>query len=151
MGRTCPEVPGQYRCAPHFSLAPLCFTLAKVMPCCAVACNSRASPCQTLHAARLGASSTLALQDIAPTALLLRSGDAVVMAGEARRCYHGVPRIFTDRPLAAALAAGTPSAVAQERAGAAAGAEGDEGGGGFAQFAEHMRGCRINVSIRAVA
>ena len=28
-----------------------------------------------------------------PTAMLLRSGDVVVMSGEARRCYHGVPRI----------------------------------------------------------
>ena len=28
-----------------------------------------------------------------PTAILLRSGDVVIMSGEARRCYHGVPRI----------------------------------------------------------
>ena len=28
-----------------------------------------------------------------PTAMLLRSGDVVIMSGEARRCYHGVPRI----------------------------------------------------------
>ncbi|KAL8520163.1 hypothetical protein ACS0TY_010908 [Phlomoides rotata] len=29
-------------------------------------------------------------------AMFLRSGDAVLMAGEARECFHGVPRIFTD-------------------------------------------------------
>ncbi|CAA7404696.1 unnamed protein product [Spirodela intermedia] len=31
-----------------------------------------------------------------PLAMLLRSGDVVLMAGEARECFHGVPRIFTD-------------------------------------------------------
>ncbi|XP_057776969.1 alpha-ketoglutarate-dependent dioxygenase alkB [Salvia miltiorrhiza] len=31
-----------------------------------------------------------------PIAMFLRSGDAVLMAGEARECFHGVPRIFTD-------------------------------------------------------
>ncbi|KAH6798452.1 oxidoreductase [Perilla frutescens var. frutescens] len=31
-----------------------------------------------------------------PVAMFLRSGDAVLMAGEARECFHGVPRIFTD-------------------------------------------------------
>ncbi|PQQ07008.1 alpha-ketoglutarate-dependent dioxygenase alkB [Prunus yedoensis var. nudiflora] len=28
--------------------------------------------------------------------MFLRSGDVVLMAGEARECFHGVPRIFTD-------------------------------------------------------
>ncbi|KAK3137049.1 hypothetical protein QOZ80_5BG0446980 [Eleusine coracana subsp. coracana] len=31
-----------------------------------------------------------------PTAMFLRSGDIVLMAGEARERYHGVPRIFTE-------------------------------------------------------
>lgn len=31
-----------------------------------------------------------------PMAMFLRSGDVVLMAGEARECFHGVPRIFTD-------------------------------------------------------
>ncbi|XP_074296500.1 DNA N(6)-methyladenine demethylase ALKBH1A-like isoform X2 [Silene latifolia] len=31
-----------------------------------------------------------------PLAMFLRSGDVVLMAGEARECFHGVPRIFTD-------------------------------------------------------
>lgn len=32
-----------------------------------------------------------------PLAMFLRSGDVVLMAGDARGCYHGVPRIFTDK------------------------------------------------------
>jgi alkylated DNA repair protein alkB family protein 1 len=35
-------------------------------------------------------------RDDEPLAMFLRSGDVVLMAGEARECYHGVPRIFTD-------------------------------------------------------
>ncbi|KAK6139137.1 hypothetical protein DH2020_027120 [Rehmannia glutinosa] len=31
-----------------------------------------------------------------PIAMFLRSGDLILMAGEARECFHGVPRIFTD-------------------------------------------------------
>ncbi|KAH7285250.1 hypothetical protein KP509_33G018800 [Ceratopteris richardii] len=31
-----------------------------------------------------------------PTAMFLRSGDVVLMAGPARGCFHGVPRIFVD-------------------------------------------------------
>ncbi|KAG0492876.1 hypothetical protein HPP92_006274, partial [Vanilla planifolia] len=31
-----------------------------------------------------------------PLAMFLRSGDIVLMAGEARECFHGVPRIFTE-------------------------------------------------------
>ncbi|OWM76212.1 hypothetical protein CDL15_Pgr009858 [Punica granatum] len=36
-------------------------------------------------------------RDDAPVAMFLRSGDIVLMAGEARECFHGVPRIFTDK------------------------------------------------------
>ncbi|KAL2332657.1 hypothetical protein Fmac_013870 [Flemingia macrophylla] len=32
-----------------------------------------------------------------PHAMFLRSGDVVLMAGDARECFHGVPRIFTDK------------------------------------------------------
>ncbi|KAI5077548.1 hypothetical protein GOP47_0007372 [Adiantum capillus-veneris] len=31
-----------------------------------------------------------------PTAMFLRSGDVVLMAGPARGCFHGIPRIFVD-------------------------------------------------------
>ena len=33
-------------------------------------------------------------RDVAPTALWLRSGDAVIATAPARLCYHGVPRIM---------------------------------------------------------
>ncbi|WVZ51810.1 hypothetical protein U9M48_002920 [Paspalum notatum var. saurae] len=35
-------------------------------------------------------------RDEVPTAMFLRSGDILMMAGEARECFHGVPRIFID-------------------------------------------------------
>ncbi|KAL5203983.1 hypothetical protein ABZP36_008854 [Zizania latifolia] len=34
-------------------------------------------------------------RDEIPTAMYLRSGDIVLMAGATRECFHGVPRIFT--------------------------------------------------------
>ncbi|CAN0896130.1 Alpha-ketoglutarate-dependent dioxygenase alkB [Linum grandiflorum] len=35
-------------------------------------------------------------RDDPPLAMFLRSGDVVLMAGQARECFHGVPRIFID-------------------------------------------------------
>jgi len=35
-----------------------------------------------------------------PLALLLTSGDVVVLGGPARTCYHGVPRIVPSEPAA---------------------------------------------------
>lgn len=69
-----------------------------------------------------------ATRDAPPAALLLRSGDAVVMAGPARRAYHGVPRVFTDAPAPALTVSGESDL--------------------FAPFAAHMHTCRINISIR---
>lgn len=68
-------------------------------------------------------------RDVEPTALLLRSGDVVVMGQQARACYHGVPRVLTDRPLPPELAA---HAGLQDQA-----------------CLQHMQGCRINISIRS--
>ncbi|EFJ17881.1 hypothetical protein SELMODRAFT_113969 [Selaginella moellendorffii] len=50
-------------------------------------------------------------RDDPPVAMFLRSGDCVLMAGPSRRCFHGVPRIFTgckesDLPDFSALAMG---------------------------------------------
>eukprot|EP00873_Tetraselmis_striata_P008034 jgi/Tetstr1/428298/TSEL_018334.t1 len=41
--------------------------------------------------------------DAAPAAILLRGGDVVVLAGQARTCYHGVPRVFATGPPSKAL------------------------------------------------
>lgn len=35
-------------------------------------------------------------RDEPPLAMFVRSGDVVLMAGSARHCFHGVPRIFSD-------------------------------------------------------
>lgn len=35
-------------------------------------------------------------KDVKPTALLVRSGDAMVLAGPSRRFYHGVPRVLIE-------------------------------------------------------
>lgn len=34
--------------------------------------------------------------DDKPIAILLRSGDTIIMSGESRLCYHGVPKVFLD-------------------------------------------------------
>lgn len=33
-------------------------------------------------------------RDAEPTAILVRSGDVVIMSGHSRYCYHSVPRMF---------------------------------------------------------
>ncbi|KAL1745606.1 hypothetical protein HDZ31DRAFT_36016 [Schizophyllum fasciatum] len=69
-------------------------------------------------------------RDSAPTALVLRSGDVLIMAGPAcRRAYHGVPRIL-DGTLPPHLRGG--------------GAE------EWAPFAEYMQTTRVNVNVRQV-
>ncbi|KAI3438683.1 hypothetical protein D9Q98_001103 [Chlorella vulgaris] len=90
-------------------------------------------------------------RDVAPTALLLHSGDALVLCGPARRCYHGVPRVLTDRPLPPAMRCCDSRGVGGDD-----GADGSSGEAGrrvganhpFLPFERHMRCCRINISIR---
>jgi alkylated DNA repair protein alkB homolog 1 len=36
------------------------------------------------------------MRDTAPIPILLRSGDACIMAGPCRRVFHGVPRVLED-------------------------------------------------------
>lgn len=31
--------------------------------------------------------------DVAPTAMYIKSGDIVIMSGQSRKCYHGIPKI----------------------------------------------------------
>ena len=94
---------------------------------------------------------------VPPTPLLLRSGDAVVLSGHARRCVHGLPRVLTDHPPAAAMQCGGGGSGSGADGGGSSeahnGSSSDGSGGGlsgaeFVPFARHMRGCRINVSIR---
>ena len=78
-----------------------------------------------------------------PVALLVHSGDVVVLSGRARRCVHGVPRIFR--------ASLPPWLTAAEPGGGGAAADGDAAWAPFGGYLEHGgRGRRINVSLRQV-
>ncbi|KAL5552607.1 hypothetical protein UlMin_040008 [Ulmus minor] len=68
-----------------------------------------------------------------PSAMFLRSGDIVLMAGEARECFHGVPRIFSDQKNAEI--ADLQSQFSHE----------DDHG-----FLEYIQTSRININIRQV-
>jgi alkylated DNA repair protein alkB homolog 1 len=75
-----------------------------------------------------------------PRALLLRAGDAVVMAGESRRCYHGVPAVLSleqERLLSpsvpSTLLAPSSAPSAQQQ-----------------QVLSYLRGSRVNMNARQV-
>ncbi|XP_057949586.1 alpha-ketoglutarate-dependent dioxygenase alkB [Malania oleifera] len=68
-----------------------------------------------------------------PLGMFLRSGDVVLMAGEARECFHGVPRIFADKDNAEI----TPIELQFSH-------EDD------VCFLEYIRTSRININIRQV-
>lgn len=68
-------------------------------------------------------------RDTEPTAVLLRSGDVVIMSGPAcRRAYHGVPRILENT---------LPTHL-------------EEGDDDWAVYADYMQTSRINVNVRQV-
>eukprot|EP00899_Mesostigma_viride_P025167 jgi/Mesvir1/5835/Mv00629-RA.1 len=73
-------------------------------------------------------------QETRPTAILLRSGDAIIMHGASRLCYHGVPVIFT-MPEASDI----PLELSRETCPA-----------WFAPFAEYLAESRINMNVRQV-
>ncbi|OMO88152.1 Oxoglutarate/iron-dependent dioxygenase [Corchorus olitorius] len=68
-----------------------------------------------------------------PLAMFLRSGDVVLMAGEARECFHGVPRIFTDEENAEITPLELQFSHADDHC-----------------FLEYIRTSRININIRQV-
>ena len=123
----------------------------------------------------LGVPAVLLLQNAATTSgcdtttvtpLLLRSGDLVVLAGQARRARHGVPRVFTPLDDAPSRAAAHDGATAELLAASAAahghtgrGAYGGAGGRTDACLSARCTRCpacvptwlrhnRINISIR---
>lgn len=89
---------------------------------------------QPIVSLSLGCSAVLLLggrsRDEAPTAMLVRHGDAAVFTGPARMYYHGVPRVFDDGSHAFAQG-GLPSLRPDLR--------------------DFLRHTRINISIRAVS
>ncbi|KAK8617934.1 hypothetical protein V6N13_080836 [Hibiscus sabdariffa] len=68
-----------------------------------------------------------------PLAMFLRSGDVVLMAGEARECFHGVPRIFTDEENAEITPLESQFSDEDDRC-----------------FLNYIRTSRININIRQV-
>ncbi|KAF6148480.1 hypothetical protein GIB67_038835 [Kingdonia uniflora] len=68
-----------------------------------------------------------------PTAMFLRSGDIVLMAGQARECFHGVPRIFTDNENAEITSLTSQLSHQEDLC-----------------FMEYIRTSRININIRQV-
>jgi alkylated DNA repair protein alkB homolog 1 len=74
-------------------------------------------------------------RDAPPTAMMIRSGDAVILGGESRKCYHGVPRVFEADDGHFAL----PNALHADAW--------DADDAGMAQYIAHTR---INISIRDI-
>lgn len=66
-------------------------------------------------------------KDVKPAAVWLHSGDAVVMSGPARQCYHGVPRVMPGQLASELDTADMPGEDA---------------------ILEHMQRLRVNISIR---
>ncbi|KAG7667713.1 hypothetical protein Ndes2526B_g01891 [Nannochloris sp. 'desiccata'] len=108
-------------------------------------------------------------RDIEPIPVLLRSGDAVILAGDSRRSYHGVPRIFPLKGVdGEEVKCGAEDkndengsignvhrkAKAPQRELLAPECEktdwGDGGDVDFSPFEKHMNGSRINISVRSV-
>lgn len=86
----------------------------------------------------------------AAVALLVRSGDAVVLDGPARLAFHGVPRVVHEwgaPELLGEVEGGAGEDVVDERVGSAWWDARDVG----AAVAQYMQGCRINISVRKVA
>jgi len=76
-------------------------------------------------------------RDEEPTAMVLRSGDAVILGGASRSCYHGVPRVFgcVDDP-EDRESFPVPEALRDDKWDSA-----------LAEYASHTR---INISIRDI-
>ncbi|XP_058103174.1 alpha-ketoglutarate-dependent dioxygenase alkB isoform X2 [Magnolia sinica] len=68
-----------------------------------------------------------------PVAMFLRSGDIVLMAGQARECFHGIPRIFTDEENAEVSPLASQFSSHEDLC-----------------FKEYIRTSRININIRQV-
>jgi alkylated DNA repair protein alkB family protein 1 len=104
-------------------------------------------------------------RDIEPTALVLRSGDVVILSGDARCCYHGVPRVvsrFEDLKESQGKELKVSKSSLNNDASyfdtAVDSNDGEDESGGVMRGGEegreqsllraHMRGTRINISIR---
>uniref|UniRef100_A0A182UD30 Fe2OG dioxygenase domain-containing protein n=1 Tax=Anopheles melas TaxID=34690 RepID=A0A182UD30_9DIPT len=78
-----------------------------------------------------------------PDALLLRSGDIVVMTGASRLCYHAVPRVCIDAELPEGLGCSAARWAVLD-------AERQDAVQWGAAAEEYMRHSRININVRQV-
>lgn len=72
-------------------------------------------------------------REVPPLAMFVRSGDVILMAGQARECFHGVPRIFTDKEHAEISSLELLFSDEEDSA-----------------FLEYIKTSRININIRQV-
>uniref|UniRef100_A0A182MZL8 Fe2OG dioxygenase domain-containing protein n=1 Tax=Anopheles dirus TaxID=7168 RepID=A0A182MZL8_9DIPT len=79
-----------------------------------------------------------------PDAILLRSGDVLVMSGAVRLCYHAVPRVFTDAELPVGLERSAERWTGDESA------EGSVEKRWSALEDEYLQQSRININVRQV-
>ena len=70
-----------------------------------------------------------ATKDVVPTAVWVHSGDAIVLSGPARQCYHGVPRVMPCQTSHDCHVSSASAACAKE-------------------VAAYMQTTRVNISIR---
>jgi len=86
----------------------------------------------------------------APTPILLRSGDVLILSGASRRALHGVPRVFSGEEHALFVGGGGDSGVECGGGGgeAAACAPGDAAE--EAAFRAFMASARLNLNVRQV-
>jgi len=68
-------------------------------------------------------------KDVAPTAIWLHSGDAVVLSGPARQCYHGVPRVMPGQLACELSSIGASEVVSGD-------------------ILAYMQRTRVNISVR---
>ena len=74
-----------------------------------------------------------ATKDVVPTAVWLHSGDAVVLSGAARQCFHGVPRVVPCQTSFDCMQS-TAAADAKDASG----------------LHTYMQNTRVNISVRQV-
>ncbi|GAA6005778.1 hypothetical protein JCM11491_004006 [Sporobolomyces phaffii] len=112
--------------------------------------HSELDSVQPLVSLSLGLSSIFLVggltKDVPPLAILLRSGDALIMSGrQGRRAYHGLPRVL-ENTLPDYLR--SQASIANEDGAASAGES--LGADGWEKYGEYLeRGARININLRS--
>lgn len=81
-------------------------------------------------------------KDVPPTPILVRSGDAIVMTGESRLCYHGIAAILTEEAEEYLTDQAPDKITAADIA--VDGTEVDQ------HVLKYLRGNRINMNVRQV-